>query len=52
MKMDRDGNSGTPLLYIMSRSSSKLGVLRPGGEFVEIGWFDFFQGEASEMGGE
>ena len=31
MKLDRDVDSGTPLLNITSRSSSRLGVLRPGG---------------------
>ena len=31
MKLDRAVDSKTPLLYILSTSSSRLGVLRPGG---------------------
>jgi len=48
MKLDRDVDSGELHCRI-----SRVRVLRGWGEeFVQIGWFDFFQGEASEMGND
>ena len=54
MKLDRDVDSGFPLPYISSRSSFEVGSIetRRPWELAEIGWFHFFQGEESKMGGE